>query len=84
MFIFDSRVHIWENAGLGPPHRQVATFSKDDILREMDEAGVDAAVIHPPTSFSNANEIAVTAPGSILTALGYSVFYPPIGRKAGL
>src|SRR5262249_12682712 len=43
-------------------HRQVPVFSKDDLLGEMDEAGVDAAVIHPPPSRGpNSNELAVEA-----------------------
>jgi len=28
----------------------VAVYSKDDVLKEMSEAGVDAAIIHPPAS----------------------------------
>src|SRR5262249_42604439 len=34
----------------------------DDLLREMDAGGVDAALIHPPTSWDpNANELAIEA-----------------------
>jgi predicted TIM-barrel fold metal-dependent hydrolase len=63
MLIVDAQVHIWAN---GKPtnanHRQVETFSKDDLLKEMDAAGVDAALIHPPTSWDpNANELAMAA-----------------------
>jgi predicted TIM-barrel fold metal-dependent hydrolase len=62
MLIVDAQVHIW---GSGPPtnpaHRQVSVFSKDELLKEMDEAGVDAAVIHPPGWDPNANELAVEA-----------------------
>ena len=62
MLIVDAQVHIW---GSGPPanpaHRQVSVFSKDELLKEMDEAGVDAAVIHPPGWDLNANELAVEA-----------------------
>jgi predicted TIM-barrel fold metal-dependent hydrolase len=61
MPIVDSQVHIWENAKLGAHHRQVATFSQDDLLKEMDDAGVDAAVIHPPGSLDSANDTAVAA-----------------------
>jgi len=49
MPIVDAQVHIW---GSGPPttptHRQVTSFSADELLAEMDEAGVEAAVLHPP------------------------------------
>lgn len=63
MLIVDAQVHIWGN---GKPtnlrHRQVPSFTKDDLLREMDGAGVDAAVIHPPSSWDpRANEIAIEA-----------------------
>ena len=52
MLVVDAQVHIWaNNKPTNPSHRQVTTFSKDDLLREMDEAGVDAAVIHPPATF---------------------------------
>src|SRR5204863_2938529 len=63
MKIVDAQVHIWSG---GKPanlrHRQVAAFTEDELLKEMGEAGVDAAVIHPPTSWDpNANELAVEA-----------------------
>src|SRR5918999_1417921 len=62
MLIVDSQVHIWES-GLptNRAHRQITRFSKDDLLKEMDEAGVDAAVIHPPGWDPRANEVAVEA-----------------------
>src|SRR5262249_1901408 len=49
MLIVDAQVHIW-GRGLptNPSHRQISSFSKDDLLKEMDEAGVNAALIHPP------------------------------------
>jgi predicted TIM-barrel fold metal-dependent hydrolase len=63
VLIVDAQVHIWSS---GKPtnanHRQVAAFTKDDLLKEMDEAGVHAAVIHPPASWDpNSNELAVEA-----------------------
>ena len=63
MLIVDAQVHIWSGGKpTNPNHRQVAVFSKDDLLREMDEAGVDPAVIHPPASWDpNSNELAVEA-----------------------
>jgi len=48
MLIVDSHVHIWGSGMPNPPHRQVSALSGDDLLREMDEAGIDAAVIQPP------------------------------------
>jgi predicted TIM-barrel fold metal-dependent hydrolase len=62
MLIVDAQVHIWRNnKPTNPNHRQVSDFSQDDLLKEMDEAGVDAAVIHPPGWDPNSNEVAVEA-----------------------
>jgi predicted TIM-barrel fold metal-dependent hydrolase len=60
--IVDSQIHIWENARMSPQHRQIPTYSMDDALKEMAEAGVDAAVIHPPSTLGEkVNELAVEA-----------------------
>src|SRR6267154_1600931 len=45
MLIVDSQIHIWENGRMSAHHRQIPTYSKDDALKEMAEAGVDAAVL---------------------------------------
>ena len=50
MLIVDSQIHLWENARMSPHHRQIPTYNVDDALKEMAEAGVDAAVIHPPST----------------------------------
>src|SRR5258705_12185772 len=50
MLIVDSQIHLWENARMSPQHRQIPTYNVDDALKEMAEAGVDAAVIHPPST----------------------------------
>ena len=62
MLIVDSQVHIWTSGiPTNPAHRQISSFTKDDLLKEMDAAGVNAAVIHPPGWDPNANEVAVEA-----------------------
>ncbi|MSQ06541.1 MAG: amidohydrolase [Dehalococcoidia bacterium] len=62
MLVVDAQVHIW---GQGLPtnraHRQITRFSCDDLLKEMDEGGVQAAVIHPPGWDPNANQVALDA-----------------------
>jgi predicted TIM-barrel fold metal-dependent hydrolase len=61
--LVDAQVHIW-SAGkpLNPNHRQIERYTKDDLLQEMDAAGVDAALIHPPTPWdANANALAIDA-----------------------
>ena len=62
MLIVDAQVHIW-GAGLptNPAHRQITSFTADDLLKEMDEAGVDASVIHPPGWDPNSNQLAIEA-----------------------
>ena len=62
MPIVDSQIHIWEDARMSPQHRQIPTYSMDDALNEMAEAGVDAAVVHPPSTLGEkVNELAVAA-----------------------
>ena len=62
MPIVDSQIHIWEDARMSPQHRQIPTYSMDDALKEMGEAGVDAAVIHPPSTLGEkVNVLAVEA-----------------------
>ena len=62
MQIVDSQIHLWENATMSPQHRQIPTYSMADALQEMAEAGVDAAVIHPPSTLGEAmNALAVDA-----------------------
>ena len=61
MPIVDAQVHIWSG---GKPanlrHRQVPAFTRDELLNEMRDAGVDAAIIHPPTSW-DPNALAIEA-----------------------
>ena len=61
MLIVDAQIHIWKGSKPNPNHRQIADYSADDALKEMDEAGVTAAVIHPPGWDPNANALAVEA-----------------------
>lgn len=64
MKIIDAQVHIWSQTvtpttGL---HRKVEKFTAEELLREMDEAGVDAALIHPPSGWDpDANAVAIEA-----------------------
>jgi predicted TIM-barrel fold metal-dependent hydrolase len=62
MPVVDAQVHIW---GAGPPtvpvHRQLEVYPVEQLLAEMDEAGVDAAIIHPPSWDPSSNELAVEA-----------------------
>jgi predicted TIM-barrel fold metal-dependent hydrolase len=50
MQIVDAQIHLW---GSGLPsnmaHRQVTSFTAEEAIAMMDEGGVDAAIIHPPS-----------------------------------
>ena len=62
MLIVDSQIHIWQsNLPANPAHRQITSYSAEEALREMDEAGVDAAVIHPPGWDPGADALALDA-----------------------
>src|SRR4029434_10495518 len=62
MLIVDSQIHLWQNGKMSAHHRQIPTYSVDDALAEMKSAGVDCAVIHPPSSLGEpVNVVAVDA-----------------------
>lgn len=84
MLIVDSQVHIWSSGTPVAHHRQVSSYSKDDLLKEMDEAGVSAAVIHPPGWDPNCNEVAIDAAHQHpdrLAILGWFPLDKPENRK---
>jgi predicted TIM-barrel fold metal-dependent hydrolase len=59
--IVDAQIHIWAQGSPLPQHRQTSV-SAEEMLIEMDEAGVDAAIIHPPISWDpSSNTLAVDA-----------------------
>src|SRR5579885_710282 len=62
MQIVDAQIHTW---GSGLPsnlsHRQVTHFTPEEAIALMDEAGVDAAVIHPPGWDPNSTAMALQA-----------------------
>ena len=62
MRIVDAQIHLW---GTSLPsnmaHRQVTSFRAAEAIALMDEAGVDAAVIHPPPWDPGAHDLALRA-----------------------
>ena len=62
MQIVDAQIHTW---GSGLPsnqsHIQVTHFTPEEAIALMDEAGVDAAVIHPPGWDPHSTEMALKA-----------------------
>ncbi|MGH7034339.1 MAG: amidohydrolase family protein [Stellaceae bacterium] len=61
MLIVDAHVHLWANSKPNAGHRQVPELTAEQLIAEMDEAGVDAAVIQPPNWDPTSNEVAVEA-----------------------
>ncbi len=64
MKIIDAQVHIWSQTVIPPGggHRQVSTYTAQELLADMAEAGVDGASIHPPASWDpSANAVAIEA-----------------------
>jgi predicted TIM-barrel fold metal-dependent hydrolase len=49
MQIVDAQVHLWSSGTPSGQHRETSIFTAEELLREMAGAGVDAAVIHPPS-----------------------------------
>ena len=62
MQIVDAQIHLW---GSGLPsnlsHRQVTSFTAAEAIRLMDDGGVDAAVIHPPSWDPDSDRLALAA-----------------------
>jgi predicted TIM-barrel fold metal-dependent hydrolase len=69
MKIIDAQVHIWSQTVVptSGKHRKVPKVTAEEMLKEMDEAGVDAALIHPPISWD---------PNSQIMALDAAKKYP--------
>src|SRR6056297_72563 len=59
MEIIDAQIHLW---GSGLPsndaHWQITSFNAAEAVAKMDEAGVDGAVIYPPTWDPNSVDLA--------------------------
>ena len=62
MQIIDAQIHLW-SSGLPSnlSHIQVAHFTAEETIPLMDEAGVDAAIIHPPGWDPGSTELAFAA-----------------------
>ena len=61
MLIVDAQVHIWTSGTPVHIHRQISSYTKDDLLRDMDVAGVSGCLLHPPSWDPIANEVALEA-----------------------
>lgn len=61
MLVIDAQVHLWGSGTPTPHHRQTSRYTADELLAEMAEAGVDGAVLHPPSWDLHSNEMAMEA-----------------------
>jgi predicted TIM-barrel fold metal-dependent hydrolase len=61
--IIDAQVHIWSSGTPSGHHRQTSSSTAEDLIWEMDQAGVNGAVLHPPAESwdPRSNELAVAA-----------------------
>src|SRR6185295_18901868 len=60
MQIVDAQIHLWSKGTTMAPHR-AEPYGTAQALADMDAAGVDAALIHPPSWDADSNELAVEA-----------------------
>lgn len=60
MLIVDAQVHLWGKGSPLPPHR-AQPYLVNECLRDMDTAGIDRAVLHPPSWDADSNELSVEA-----------------------
>ena len=61
MQIIDAQVHIWGSGTPSGHHRQTSIYTAEELIKEMDAAGVNGAVLHPPSWDAGSNEMAVEA-----------------------
>jgi predicted TIM-barrel fold metal-dependent hydrolase len=61
MLIIDAQVHIWGSGKPSGHHRQTSVFTAEELVKEMDAAGVNGAVLHPPSWDTHSNEMAIDA-----------------------
>ncbi|MBM3587877.1 MAG: hypothetical protein FJX33_08725 [Alphaproteobacteria bacterium] len=78
MKIADAQIHIWSKGTPSGLHRKVSSYTVGGALREMDEAGVHAAVIHPPASWDpDSNAMAVEAARRYPESFAVICQFPP-------
>ena len=83
MKVIDAQVHIWSSGKPSGHYRPISVFTAEELLKEMAEAGVDGALLHPPSWDPNSNEMAVEAvtnhPGRFAT-MGWFQLKDPANR----
>lgn len=92
MQIVDAQVHVWEAdrpdrpwaTGMRPPQREVP-FTADDLVREMDAAGVHGAILVPPSWVGPCNDTVIEAARAHPERFGaFGRFPVDVADRAGL
>ncbi len=60
MLVVDGQIHLWSKGETMHPHRKTP-YTTEQALADMDAAGVDAAIIHPPSWDPDSNALAIAA-----------------------
>lgn len=60
MQIIDAQIHLWSKGTVVPPHR-TTPYQLDEAIRDMDAAGVDGAILHPPSWDADSNALSLDA-----------------------
>jgi L-fuconolactonase len=65
MIIIDSQVHVWPpdrpDRPLGPGHEERTPYSYEELIADMDRAGIDRAILVPPSIDRDRNDYALEA-----------------------
>jgi L-fuconolactonase len=65
MLIIDSQVHVWPpdrpDRPLGPGHTERIPYSYQELIADMDRAGIDRAILVPPSIERDRNDYALEA-----------------------
>jgi predicted TIM-barrel fold metal-dependent hydrolase len=65
MIIIDSQIHVWPpdrpDRPLGPGHDERTPYSYQELLADMDRAGIHRAILVPPTIDRDRNDYALEA-----------------------
>src|SRR5580693_4924813 len=83
MLIVDAQIHLWSKGTTLPPHR-AEPYLMEEALRDMDAAGVDRALIHPPSWDPDSNELAVAAVRAQPERFAILGRFPPERRESRL
>lgn len=60
MPIVDAQIHLWRHGKTLPPHR-ATPYEAAEAIADMDAAGIDGAIVHPPSWDPESNEQACEA-----------------------